>query len=124
MLAAIAAVAIAIIGIVAVYQDASHTSRDTEAHRTAVELAEEMAAKIRQYHGKEAGFASSIGVVCDKSSAQSRDIRDTTANEAACWQDEVEKHLQNGLGTITLDGTTRTYTVIVSWNEPGLGSAS
>jgi type IV pilus modification protein PilV len=129
MLAAIAAVAIAVIGIAAVYLDSSHTSQDSEAHAKAVELAETMAGHIRRYRGQDAGFASSIGVVCDRSKTtlsqtNPADSRDATANDAACWQHDVEADLPNGLGTITLDSASNAYTVIVSWYEPGVGAAS
>jgi type IV pilus modification protein PilV len=124
MLAAIAAVAIAVIGIAAVYLDSNQGSRDSETHAKAVELAAKMADHIHQYRGKDAGFASSIGVVCDRSKTTLADGRDSTANDAACWQHEVEADLPNGLGTITLDSANNAYTVIVSWYEPGVGASS
>jgi Tfp pilus assembly protein PilV len=123
MLVAIAAVAMAVIGIAAVYMDAAHSSRDTESHRKAEELAARMAGEIQRYKSQDGGFASSIGVVCDRKHVAA-DGRDATANQAACWQDDVEHELPNGLGTITLDSATHLYTVIVSWYEAGVGSAS
>jgi hypothetical protein len=48
------------------------------------------------------------------------------AREAACWEDEVERKLPSGLGTITRDTLTTppTYVIAVSWSAPDAGTAS
>jgi hypothetical protein len=94
-------------------------------HREAAALAEQIADRIRNTKEGHAGFATTIGVLCDQQS-KLKLPQDIAAREAACWEDEVERKLPSGLGTITRDLLTNppTYVIAVSWSAPDAGTAS
>lgn len=125
MLAALLVMAVGIIGIAALYSDQAQTNPDAQLHRVAAELAEQIADRIRHTKEGHAGFATTIGVLCDQ---QAKLVlpQDIAAHEAACWEDDVERRLPSGLGTITRDALTipPTYVVAVSWSAPDAGTAS
>jgi hypothetical protein len=91
----------------------------------ATELAEAIAARIRANAEGRFGYVSTIGVVCN-AKAKLRNSHDAAAQEAACWEDEVERRLPSGLGSITRDLTTTppSFVVAVSWSAPESGAAS
>jgi type IV pilus modification protein PilV len=123
--AALLVMAVGIIGIAALYSDQVQTDADTQLHRQAAALADEIAARIRATKEGHAGFATTIGVLCD-SPPKRPQPQDTAAHEAACWEDEVERRLPSGLGSITRDvlTTPQTYVIAVSWSAPDAGTAS
>ena len=124
-LAALLVMAVGIIGIAALYSDQVQTNPDAELHRQAQGLAEKIAERIRGTQQGHAGFATTIGVLCDQGRAPKLP-QDIAAREAACWEDEVERKLPSGLGTITRDTLTTptTYVIAVSWSAPDAGTAS
>lgn len=125
VLAALLVMAVGIIGIAALYSDQVQTNPEAQLHREAAELAEQIADRIRTTKQGHAGFATTIGVLCDQ---QSKLVlpQDIAAHEAACWEDEVERKLPSGLGTIARDTLTTpaSYVVAVSWSAPDAGTAS
>jgi type IV pilus assembly protein PilV len=125
IIAAIAVVAIGLIGIAALYGEALQTEISSEPRAQAARLAQDMADRISRNTAGRAGYASVVGVLC---TVEARDPRPLNAasQEAACWQDEVEKQLPNGSGAITRYLTTNppTYVVSVSWSAPGSGASS
>jgi type IV pilus modification protein PilV len=125
--AALLVIAVGIIGIAALYSDQVHTTDDTELRLQAQKLADEIAARILATDADKgrSGFATTIGVVCNPDAKPKLAI-DVAAQEAACWQDEVEQQLPSGLGSITRDPSTDpvTYIVAVSWSAPGSSTAS
>ena len=125
VLAALLVMAVGIIGIAALYSDQVQTNPDAELHREAAALAEQIAERIRGTKEGHAGFATTIGVLCDQQS-KLKLPQDIAAREAACWEDEVERKLPSGLGTITRDALTTppTYVIAVSWSAPDAGTAS
>ena len=125
MLAALLVMAVGIIGIAALYSDQAQTNPDAQLHREAAELAEQIADRIRQTKEGHAGFATTIGVLCEQPKTPTLP-QDVAAREAACWEDEVERKLPSGLGTITRDTLTSppSYVIAVSWSAPDTGTAS
>ena len=125
MLAALLVIAVSIIGIAALYSDQAQTNPEAQLHRKAAALAEQIADRIRHTKEGHAGFATTIGVLCEQ---QGKLVlpSDIAAHEAACWEDEVERKLPSGLGTITRDTLTNppTYVIAVSWSAPDAGTAS
>jgi hypothetical protein len=123
--AALLVMAVGIIGIAALYSDQAQTNPEAQLHREAAELAEQIADRIRHTKEGHSGFATTIGVLCDQR-AKLKLPQDIAAHEAACWEDEVERKLPSGLGTITRDTLTTppTYVVAVSWSAPDAGTAS
>jgi type IV pilus modification protein PilV len=124
-LAALLVMAVGIIGIAALYSDQVQTNPEAQLQREAAELAEQIANRIRTTKEGQAGFTMTIGVLCDQ---QSKLVlpQDAAAREAACWEDEVERKLPSGLGTITRDTLTNppTYVIAVSWSASDTGTAS
>lgn len=125
VLAALLVMAVGIIGIAALYSDQVQINPDAQLHREAAALAEQIAQRIRETKEGHAGFATTIGVLCEQQS-KARLPQDVAAREAACWEDEVERKLPSGLGTVTRDTLTNppTYVIAVSWSAPDAGTAS
>jgi type IV pilus modification protein PilV len=125
VLAALLVMAVGIVGVAALYSDELHTTPETQLHEQAAELAERIATRIRATKEGRAGFAGTVGVVCDPG-ARIRSAQDAAAQEAACWEDDVEDSLPSGLGTVSRDLSTHpeTYVVAVSWSSPETGAAS
>lgn len=125
VLAALLVVAVGIIGIAALYSDQVQTNPEAQLHRKAAALAEQIADRIRATKEGHAGFATTIGVLCEQQSKPALP-QDAAAREAACWEDEVERKLPSGLGTITRDTLTHppTYVIAVSWSAGDAGTAS
>jgi type IV pilus assembly protein PilV len=122
---ALLVMAVGIIGIAALYSDQVQTNPEAQLHREAAELAERIAQRIRETKEGHAGFATTIGVLCDQPKTPTLP-QDVAAREAACWEDEVERKLPSGLGTITRDTLTNppTYVIAVSWSALDAGTAS
>jgi type IV pilus assembly protein PilV len=124
-LAALLVIAVGVIGVAALYLDNVHASPERQLHLQAADLAESIAVRIRENSAGRVGYAGTIGVVCD-SRARSKTAQDAAAQEAACWEAEVERTLPSGVGSISRDLTTTpaTYVVAVSWSAPESGAAS
>lgn len=125
ILAALLVMAVGIIGIAALYSDQAHTDPEAQLHRQAATLADAIAERIRATKEGRTGYATTVGVVCNPKLKPPL-AQDAAAQEAACWEDEVEQKLPSGLGTITRDLSTTpaTYVVAVSWSAPEAGAAS
>jgi type IV pilus modification protein PilV len=125
VLAALLVIAVAIVGIAALYSDQAHTRPDAHLPLLAAELAETMADRIRATSEGREGFATTVGVVCNPKK-KPRLPQDQAAQVASCWEDEVERALPSGLGSISRDTslTPASYVVAVSWSAPGAGAAS
>jgi type IV pilus modification protein PilV len=125
ILAALLVMAVAIVGIAALYSDQTHIPPDARLPLRAAELAELMADRIRTTTDGRDGFATTVGVVCD-AKAKTRLPQDKAAQIASCWEDEVERALPSGLGSISRDTamTPASFVVAVSWSAPGSGAAS
>lgn len=125
MLAALIVIAAGVIGIAALYADNEQSNVEAQHHTRAIELADEMAARIEHNAAGRVGYAGTVGVVC-KEDAKFSEAQDAAANEAACWEDRVAEQLPNGFGSIRRDTTTTpvSYIVSVSWSAPSRGAAS
>lgn len=125
LLAAVAVVAIAIIGIAALYATEADPEHAPSPRTQASELADTMAARIEKNAAGRSGYASVVGVFC-KDAPRTKRVDDAAAREAACWHDEVEAKLPNGVGTITRDASTTppTFVIAVSWSAADSGAAS
>jgi type IV pilus assembly protein PilV len=125
ILAALLVIAVGIVGIAALYSDQTHIPSDARLPLRAAELAEAMAERIRATSEGRDGFATTVGVVCDPKK-KLKLPQDRAALEAACWEDEVERALPSGLGSISRDTsmTPASYVVAVSWSAPETGAAS
>lgn len=125
ILVALLIVAVALIGIAALYVDSASHTRESEPRLRAAELAEQIAARIKANPVGRTGYASVIGVVCNKD-AQPKRAEEAAAMEAACWHEQVAAELPSGMGSVMRDINTTppTYVVAVSWSPPQGGAAS
>lgn len=125
ILAALLVMAVAIVGIAALYSDQTHIPADARMPLRAAELADQMAERIRATADGREGFATTVGVICN-AKAKTKTAQDKAAQIAACWEDEVESALPSGLGSISRDTSMNpaSYVVAVSWSAPGTGAAS
>lgn len=125
ILAALLVMAVAIVGIAALYSDQTHIPADARLPLRAAELADQMAERIRATADGRDGFATTVGVICSEKT-KTRTAQDKAAQIAACWEDEVETALPSGLGSISRDTsmTPASFVVAVSWSAPGTGAAS
>lgn len=118
------------IGIAAIYAQRQNIARGGRLHEHAVELAQQMAASIRESSDGAANFETTLGATCNNNSSQpspsSKKKTSQTVNVVACWQDTVEQELANGSANISLDRSSvpAQYIIIVSWSEPRSGTAS
>jgi len=124
-LVALLVIAVGIVGVAALYSDQTHIPADARLPLRAEELAESMAQRIRVTTEGRDGFATTVGVVCDRQK-KIKTPQDQAALEAACWEAEVERSLPSGLGSIERDtsSTPPSYVVAVSWSAPETGAAS
>ena len=122
---AILVIAIGLVGIAALYGETAPPDPEGAPRAKAEELAQVIAERVRINSTGRQGYASIVGVVCVADRKPKRPI-DAAAQEAACWQDQVQKALPNGTGSIMRDLTTSppTYVVAVSWSAPGAGASS
>lgn len=125
VLAAVLVIAVGLIGIGALYSEGLRTGYEASPQTRAAELADVMAKRIESNPAGRIGYLSAIGVICDPSK-QPKQPDDAAAQEAACWEDEVERSLPSGLGSITRDPSTSppTFVIAVSWSAEGTGAAS
>jgi type IV pilus assembly protein PilV len=125
VIAAILVLGVGLIGIASLYGEAVQNERDTDPRARAEHLALNMAERVKANSAGRTGYASVVGVLCVKE-PRSAKPQQAAAQEAACWQDEVEENLPNGTGAITRDLSTNppTYVVAVSWSAEGSGAAS
>lgn len=125
VLTAVLVIAIGLIGIAALYSEALQADLETDPRAQAARLAHEMADRVNANAAGRAGYASVVGVLC-VTEKRDRKPQNAAAQEAACWQDEVEEKLPSGTGAITRDLSTNppTYVIAVSWSAPRVGAAS
>jgi type IV pilus assembly protein PilV len=118
-------IGVALIGIAALYSDTTDAARESEPRLRAAELAEQIAARISANPSGRTGYASVVGVLCDRAAKPKR-AEDAAAVEAACWHNDVADQLPSGMGSVTRDTTTTppTYVIAVSWASPEGGAAS
>ncbi len=119
---AILLIASCVIGIAAIYAERQNIARGGRLHERAVELAQEIAAHIRQDVSGNNNYETTLGATCNSALSKS----DNPTNTVACWQDAVEQDLTNGSARISLDHNTvpAQYVIVVSWSEPRSGTAS
>ena len=125
VLAALLVMGVGIVGIAALYSDEVHTSPEAQLHERAAAFAEQIAERIRNTKEGRVGFAGTVGVVCTPTTPR-RTPQDLASQEAACWEDAIERDLPSGAGSVTRDLTTHpeTYVVAVSWSSPETGAAT
>lgn len=118
-------IGVGLLGVASLYSEALRDGLDTRPTAQAARLAQQIATRVEANAAGRVGYTSVIGVLCPK---EQRDAtpQQAAAQEAACWQNEVQSKLPNGTGVVTRDLSTDppTYVIAVSWSAPREGAAS
>lgn len=111
-----------VIGLASLYARLSANAGGGELHATAVRMANLMADEIREQADPRSNYETRMGITCQSKLAQ----QDAVARAVSCWQELVTQQLPNGSSHIRLDDSTEppNYVIVVSWSEPGNGTAS
>lgn len=124
-LVALLVLSIGMLGIAALYVESLRAGRTALLRTSAVNLAADMADRIRANRAGGLAYEGAAGVLCNPALGAAAPA-DQALNEAACWQDTVAATLPNGIGTVDVDDATlpTTYTITVSWGEVGQAVAA
>lgn len=123
---ALVVLSVGMLGIAALHGQSLAASRTAQLRTQAVNLAGDMADRIRVNRLGAAAYAGAAeNNQCDP---QSGGVDCTPAQMAAhdlfVWQAQLARLLPNGAGSVDYDGSADppTYTIGVSWTEPGEGT--
>lgn len=124
-LVALLVLSIGMLGIAALYVESLRAGRTALLRTSAVNLAADMADRIRANRAGGLAYEGAAGVLCNPGLGFAAPA-DQALNEVACWQDTVAASLPNGIGTVDVDDATipTTYTITVSWGEVGQAVAA
>ena len=123
-LVALVVVSVGMIGIAVLYGQGLSASRTAYYRTQAVNLASDMADRIRL---NRRGGASYAGAGASNNCQAGGNVDCTVAQMAAQdifeWQAQVAGQLPGGAGTVAYAGSTpATYTISVTWQEVGTGA--
>jgi type IV pilus assembly protein PilV len=123
---ALVVVSVGMIGIAALYGQGLGASRTALYRTQAVNLAADMADRIR---GNRQGGASYGGAAANNNCDPGGGVKCTPAQMAAhdlfVWTNQVTQQLPGGVGVVQYAGTVPpTYTIQVNWQETGLGAVN
>lgn len=127
-LVAMVVISVGMLGIAAMYVEGLRAGRTSIYRTVAVDLAADMADRIRANttgQAAYAGAAAANGAGCVNAGANL-----SAAAQAACdlffWQQQVTALLPAGVGVLTFAagaGGPNVYTITLDWNEPGANGA-
>ena len=114
---------VGMIGIASLYGQGLGAGRTALYRTQAVNLAADMADRIRVNRLAGAAYGGAAGNNnCDPPGAVNCTPAQMAAHDLFRWQASVVALLPNGAGTVRFAaGTPPTYTIVVSWQEVGLG---
>jgi type IV pilus assembly protein PilV len=122
-LVALVVISVGMIGIAALYGQGLGASRTAYYRTQAVNLAADMADRIRVNRRGGAsygGAAANNG--CDPGGGVNCTPAQMAAHDLSVWQAQVGTLMPAGVGVVQFAGTTPpTYTIQVTWTEVGLG---
>lgn len=128
MLVALVVLSVGLLGIAVLYVQSVQSGRVALVRTQAVALASDMADRIRA--NREGGAAyddtvsggGMISAACEQGGG-SCPAAEMAAHDKALWLEAVEAALPVGAGTVVVNPLTlpATYTITVTWDEPGLG---
>jgi type IV pilus assembly protein PilV len=116
-LVALVVVSVGMIGIAVLYGQGLSASRTALNRTQAVNLAADMADRIRANRRGGASYEGAGGDNdCDADDCTTAEL---AAHDVWEWEAQVEALLPGGAGTVEYEGTTPpTYTINVQWQEP------
>jgi type IV pilus assembly protein PilV len=111
-----------LLGIASLYVVTLQTSGSAIYRTQAVNLASDIADRIRANRLARAAYAGSPASSGDTCTLNACDAAQMAAHDLYWWQRQIAETLPgNPTGTIDVSGTgeTRTYTITITWAEPG-----
>ncbi|MEO8464312.1 MAG: type IV pilus modification protein PilV [Gammaproteobacteria bacterium] len=123
---ALVVVSVGMIGIASLYGQGLGASRTALSRTQAVNLAADMADRIRvnRLGGANYGGAAANNN-CDPPGGVNCTPAQMAAHDLWVWTTQVTQQLPNGVGTVVFAGTSPpTYTITVTWQETGLGAVN
>jgi type IV pilus assembly protein PilV len=124
-LVALVVLSIGMLGIAALHVEGLRSARTALTRTTAVQLAADMADRIRANRGAtleyEAAVTSADTDAKCKPAGAGCTATELAHHDKATWLGAIENALPGGTGTIDCDDTAvpATYTITVSWSEVG-----
>ena len=127
-LVALVVLSVGMVGIAALQVQGLGAGRTAQLRTLAVNLAADMADRIRANRSGQSEYAGIASVSdCDPGSAGGADCTPAAvaAQDLAEWTQEVATALPNGEGAVRFDATTPpSFTIRVSWDEVGTGNVT
>ena len=122
-LVALVVVSVGMIGIAALYGQGLGASRTALYRTQAVNLAADMADRIRVNRRGDASYGGAgADNACDPGGGVNCTPAEMAAHDLLTWQAQVTALLPGGVGAVQYAGTSPpTYTIQVTWQEVGLG---
>lgn len=121
-LVALVVLSVGMIGIAALYGQGLSAGRSALYRTVAVNLAGEMADRIRANRLGRASYtgAGSMAKVCGPGATTDCTPAELAAWDVAIWRAMVQQQLPGGVGTVTFTmDTPPTYTISVAWQDLG-----
>jgi type IV pilus assembly protein PilV len=121
-LVALVVVSVGMIGIAALYGQGLGASRTALYRTQAVNLASDMADRIRVNRLGDASYSGAgANNNCDPGGNTNCTAAQMAQHDVFVWRAMVAAQLPNGVGTVQYAGTTPpTYTISVDWQEVGV----
>lgn len=124
---ALVVLSVGMLGIAALHGQSLAANRSAQLRTHAVNLAGDMADRIRVNRlGAAAYEGPAANNACDPQTGGGVDCTpaEMAAHDLFIWQDRLGTLLPNGAGSVDYDGAAEppTYTIDVSWTEPGEGT--
>jgi type IV pilus assembly protein PilV len=122
-LVALVVVSVGMIGIASLYGQGLGGSRTALYRTQAVNLAADMADRIRVNRRGGASYGGAAAASgCDPGGGVDCTPAQMAAHDLFTWQAQVVAQLPGGVGAVQVAGTTPpTYTIQITWQEVGLG---
>ena len=123
-LVALVVVSVGMIGIAALYGQGLGASRTALFRTQAVNLASDMADRIRLNRGAGAGYnAAAADNNCDAGDNTNCTAAQMAAHDLWVWGNEITQRLPTGGGTVQYGAAAPpTYTIRVTWDDGGFGA--
>ncbi len=120
VLVAVIVLSVGLLGMAGLYVTTLRSGTGSISRMQAVYLASDMADRIRANRTAVANFAGAAGtaIACVASACAPAAM---AANDLYVWNTQITQQLPGGTGTVGVDATTTpaTYTITLSWNDPG-----
>lgn len=128
VLVALAVLAVGLLGIAALYLDSLRAGRTAIYRTQAVNVAADLADRIRSNRDVPANYETAIGetvsavTACETAAGCTR--AEMAQNDLAEWKAQLAALLPDGDGSVAVTpGSPSAYVITIQWNEPGSDGA-